>query len=261
MATAETDVKRTQTAERTIRVIIERQQDPQSAPYSEEFAIPWRPGMNVIAVLMEIQRNPKNAKGEAVRPVTWEMNCLEEVCGACTMIINGKPRQACTAIVDRLQQPIRLAPMRTFPVVRDLTVDRSRMFDALKRVKAWIPIDGTYDLGAGPRVPEVDRQWAYELSKCFTCGACVEACPNVNDRTSFIGPFAISQARLFNVHPTGAMHREERLEALTGEGGIHECGNSQNCVQVCPKGIPLTTSIAAMNRDVNRYAFSSWLKK
>ena len=40
--------------------------------------------------------------------------------------------------------------MRTFPVVRDLIVDRSRMFEALKRVKAWIPIDGTYDLGPGP---------------------------------------------------------------------------------------------------------------
>lgn len=74
------------------------------------------------------------------------MNCLEEVCGACSMVINGKPRQSCTALIDQLEQPIRLEPMRTFPVVRDLQVDRSRMFDSLKKVKAWIPIDGTYDL-------------------------------------------------------------------------------------------------------------------
>lgn len=74
------------------------------------------------------------------------MNCLEEVCGACSMVINGKPRQSCTALIDQLEQPIRLKPMKTFPVVRDLQVDRSRMFNALKRVKAWIPIDGTYDL-------------------------------------------------------------------------------------------------------------------
>lgn len=247
--------------QRTVHLIIERQADGQSAPYSDEFIVPWRPGMNVIAALMEIQRNPVNAKGEAVRPVTWEMNCLEEVCGACMMVINGKPRQACSALIDHLAQPIRLHPARTFPVIRDLVVDRARMFDALKRVKAWVPIDGTYDLGPGPKMAESERQWAYELSKCFTCGACVEACPNVNDKTSFIGPFAISQARLFNTHPTGAMHKEDRYEALLGEGGIHECGNSQNCVQVCPKGIPLTTSIAAMNKDVNRYAFSSWLRK
>ena len=50
----------------------------------------------------------------------------------------------------------------------------------LKQVKAWIPIDGTYDLGPGPRMPEKKRQWAYELSKCMTCGVCLEACPNVN---------------------------------------------------------------------------------
>jgi succinate dehydrogenase / fumarate reductase iron-sulfur subunit len=251
----------TATSKKTVHLIIERQDNPNSAPYTQEFEVDYTPGMNVIACLMAIQRNPVDKYGNRVTPVAWESNCLEEICGACMMVINGKPRQACTALVDQLEQPIRLKPARTFPVVRDLVVDRSRMFEALKKVKAWIPIDGTYDIGPGPRMPEKDRQWAYELSRCFTCGACVEACPNVNERSSFIGPFAISQVRLFNEHPTGKMHMEERLEALMGEGGIHECGNAQNCVQVCPKGIPLTTSIAAVNRQVNRYALSSWLKK
>jgi len=248
-------------SKKEIHLIIERQDRPDGNAYTEEFRIPYRPNMNVIACLMEIQRNPKTQQGKDVAPVSWESNCLEEICGACLMVINGKPRQACSALVDQLEQPIRLKPARTFPVLRDLVVDRSRMFKALQQVKAWVPIDGTYDLGPGPRMAERDRQWAYELSKCFTCGACVEACPNVNERTKFIGPFAISQVRLFNTHPTGEMHKEDRLEALMGEGGIHECGNSQNCVQVCPKGIPLTTSIAAMNRAVNRHAIASWLKR
>lgn len=246
---------------RTVHLIIERQKDAESPAYREEFVVPYTPGMNVIACLMEIQRNPVNKNGEAIAPVTWEMNCLEEICGACTMVINGKPRQACSTLVDKLEQPITLRPMRTFPVVRDLVVDRSRMFDALKKVKAWVPIDGTYDLGPGPRMSARDQQTAYELSRCFTCGACVEACPNVNDKNSFIGPFAISQARLFNLHPTGAMNKEDRLEALMGEGGLQECGNAQNCVQVCPKGIPLTTSIAAMNRQVTYHAIGAWLRK
>lgn len=175
------------------------------------------------------------------------------------MVINGKPRQACTALIDKLEQPIRVEPMSTFPVIRDLIVDRSRMFEALKRVKAWIPIDGTYDLGPGPRMAENKRQEAYELSKCMTCGVCLEACPNVNDRTDFIGPAAISQVRLFNSHPTGAMHKEERLDALMEDGGIEGCGNSQNCVRVCPKGIPLTTSIAVINRQTTKRLFSKWL--
>ncbi|MDM5199998.1 succinate dehydrogenase iron-sulfur subunit [Fictibacillus enclensis] len=245
-------------SDKTIKFLITRQDTPETAPYEEEFELEYRANMNVISALMEIRRSPVNAKGEATTPVTWEMNCLEEVCGACSMVINGKPRQACTALVDKLEQPIRLAPMKTFPVVRDLAVDRSRMFDALKRVKAWIPIDGTYDLGPGPRMPETKRQWAYELSKCMTCGVCLEACPNVNSKSDFIGPAPLSQVRLFNAHPTGEMNKEERLNALMEDGGLASCGNSQNCVQSCPKGIPLTTSIAALNRATTFQAFKNF---
>lgn len=245
-------------ATKTVHFIISRQDTPDSAPYQEEFKLEYRPNMNVISALMEIRRNPVNAKGEATTPVAWEMNCLEEVCGACSMVINGRPRQSCSALVDQLEQPIRLEAMRTFPVVRDLQVDRSRMFDSLKRVKAWIPIDGTYDLGPGPRMPEKKRQWAYELSKCMTCGVCLEACPNVNSHSDFIGPQSLSQVRLFNAHPTGAMNKGERLETIMGDGGLASCGNSQNCVQSCPKGIPLTTSIAALNRDTTFQAFKNF---
>ncbi|NHM30518.1 succinate dehydrogenase iron-sulfur subunit [Neobacillus terrae] len=243
---------------KTVKFIISRQETPDSAPYTEEFDIEYRPNMNVISALMEIRRNPVNAKGEKTSPITWEMNCLEEVCGACSMVINGKPRQSCSALVDQLEQPIRLEPMRTFPVVRDLQVDRSRMFDSLKKVKAWIPIDGTYDLGPGPRMAEKKRQWAYELSKCMTCGVCLEACPNVNSKSDFIGPAPLSQVRLFNAHPTGELNKAERLEAIMGDGGITNCGNSQNCVQSCPKGIPLTTSIAALNRDTTFQGFRNF---
>ena len=241
--------------QKRVRFVISRQDTPDAAPFQEEFELEYRPNMNVISALMEIRRNPVNTKGDKTTPITWDMGCLEEVCGACSMVINGKPRQSCTALVDQLEQPIRLEPMRTFPVVRDLLVDRSRMFDSLKKVKAWIPIDGTHDLGPGPRMPENKRQWAYELSKCMTCGVCLEACPNVNSKSNFIGPAPLSQVRLFNAHPTGEMNKSERLEAIMDEGGLVGCGNSQNCVQSCPKGIPLTTSIASLNRDTTLQSF------
>ncbi|SES08508.1 succinate dehydrogenase subunit B [Gracilibacillus ureilyticus] len=245
-------------AEEKITLIITRQDSPDSPSYQETFKVNYRKNMNIISALMEIQKNPVNANGEKRPPVSWESNCLEEVCGACSMVINDEPRQACSTLVDKLEQPITIAPMSTFPVVRDLVIDRSRMFDSLKKVKAWIPIDGTYDLGPGPRMPEKKRQWAYELSKCMTCGVCLEACPNVNSKSDFIGPAPLSQVRLFNAHPTGEMHKAERLDALMEDGGITGCGNSQNCVQVCPKGIPLTTSIAALNRDTNIQSFKNF---
>lgn len=247
--------------QKTIRLKIRRQDGPGKPNRWEEFEIPYREKLNVISCLMEIQKNPVNAQGEKTTPVVWECNCLEEVCGACTMKINGQAKQACSALIDQLAQPIVLEPLTKFPLVRDLMVDRQIMFDNLQKVQAWIPIDGTYDLGPGPRMAETKRRWAYELAKCMTCGACMEACPQVNSRSKFMGPAVISQVRLFNAHPTGELNKHERLEALLDEGGIADCGNAQNCVRACPKEIPLTVSIADLNRETNKFALDRWLRK
>src|SRR3989338_1077 len=241
--------------QKTVRFKIKRRSDSETQPHWEEFDIPYRAGMNVITALWDIAKNPVTANGQKTTQVAWDASCLEEVCGACTMVINGKVRQSCTALIDHLSQPITLEPMTKFPLVRDLRVNRQRMFDALKRVKAWIPIDGTYDLGEGPKLSAQEQQIGYVLSKCMTCGCCVEACPQYNDRSEFVGAAALSQVRLFNLHPTGKMQKEERLETIMGSGGIEDCGNSQNCVEVCPKEIPLTTSIAELNRQTTLYGF------
>jgi succinate dehydrogenase / fumarate reductase iron-sulfur subunit len=246
---------------RSIRLRVKRQAGVDSAPYWEEFEVPYKPQHNVISVLMEIRRNPVTRDGKATTPVVWEASCLEEVCGACTMVINGHVRQACTALIDHLQQPITLEPMTKFPTVRDLAVDRGRMFEALKRVRAWIPIDGTYDLGPGPRVSAETQEFGYALSRCMTCGCCLEVCPQYNDHSKFIGAAAMAQTVLFNMHPTGAMNNDERLEAAMGEGGIADCGNAQNCVEVCPKEIPLTTAIGELGRQTTVKAIRDLLRR
>lgn len=251
----------TQASEATVRLAVLRQANPSAPSVWEAFAVERRPSMNVIFALMQIQRNPVTADGRPTTPVFWESNCLEEVCGSCSMVINGKARQACSALVDSLAEPIRLEPMRSFPVVRDLAVDRSRMFEALQRVRAWVPIDGTHDLGPGPRQSAAEQERRYHLSRCMTCGVCLEACPNFTRGGGFVGAFAINQVRLFNSHPTGALTRASWLDALLGDGGIRECDNAQNCVESCPKEIPLTASIAAMNRDVNRRAIMRLLER
>ncbi|HOE12137.1 MAG TPA: succinate dehydrogenase iron-sulfur subunit [bacterium] len=233
-----------------IRVKVRRQDNPGAEPYWEEFEVESRPNMNVIALLQEIRRNPVNVSGRQVAPVAWECSCLEEVCGACTMVINGRVRQACTALIDQIETPVILQPMRKFPVVRDLVVDRSRMFETLKKVHAWVEIDGTHNLGPGPKRSPEEQMEAYEYARCMTCGCCLDACPQVNDRNSFYGAAILAQVRLFNIHPTGRYEKAERLRAIMQPGGIHECGNAQNCVRVCPKKIPLTTVIARLNGDV-----------
>lgn len=268
----------------TFEVRVLRQDGPGEPSYWERHTVKYEPDMNVISVLQRIAAKATSSDGKHVAPVAWDCNCLEEVCGACTMVINGKVRQSCSALVDRLlgdnPTEIELQPMTKFPVVRDLVVDRGRMFRALQEVKAWIPADGYYELGPGPKVPQSTQEQTYPLSECMTCGCCLEACPQylkielVRDEgetdeqfaarktkaydQGFIGAHAISQAMLFNMHPTGAMNAGERLDALIAEGGIQVCGNAQNCVAVCPKHIPLTTSIARAGRATTFHVLKKW---
>jgi len=190
------------------------------------------------------------------------------------MLINGGTRQACSALVDKLlaEHPaeIELRPMGKFPVVRDLVVNRRRLFRALEKVKAWIPADGYYDLGPGPRQSQQEQQRAYPLSQCMSCGCCLEACPqfqlidvpkkegesemsmvvreNAVFDVEFFGAHAMNQVVLFNSNPTGRNNAAERLDAAMTAGGVQVCGNAQNCTAVCPKHIPLTDSWGRINR-------------
>jgi len=246
-------------AESTIHVRVERRARPDAAPYWEGFEVPHRPMMNVISVLQEVQRNPVNTEGKKVLPVVWECNCLEEICGACTMLINGRVRQACSALVDQIGTTITLEPMSKFPVLRDLLVDRARMFEAQKKIIAWVEVDGTYALGPGPRSSQAEQEERYPLSKCMTCGCCCEACPNYTPGGDFLGPFAMNLVRLFNTHPTGRNEWRRRIETVMGKGGIAYCGKSQNCVEVCPKEIPLVDSLAFVNRQAVQHLLTGWI--
>src|ERR1700738_805716 len=237
----------------TIKVEIKRQSSPDAHATTEKFEVPYRPNMNITSLLGEIALNPVDVTGKPTTPITYDSNCLEEICGSCAMLINGKARMACSALVDKIRvgdEPIRLAPLSKFPVVRDLAVDRSVLFENLKLAKAWVPIDGTYELGPGPRqIPQIQEQ-RYPLSNCISCTICMEVCPQFNDATGFVGAATIAQAKLFNMDPSGSVLKEERLRALAGDGGIQECGFAQNCVQACPKQLPLTDAISDMGRDV-----------
>lgn len=268
-----------------VRVL--RQDAPRQPGYWQQFEVEYEPDMNCISVLQKIAEQAVTADGRRVAPVVWECNCLEEVCGACTMLVNGRVRQACTALVDRLleERPegIELRPMTKFPVIRDLMVDRSRIFATLEKIRAWLPVDSYLDMGPGLRQSQTQQQLAYLYSKCMSCGCCLEACPQFLkielDRApgetaeayearlreanlrSFMGAHAIAQVEFFNSNPIGAMNADERLDALIAEGGIQVCGNSQNCVKVCPKEIPLTTAIGRGGRAATLHTLKKWLDR
>ena len=256
----------------SVRIL--RQDRPGEASYWERFRLPREPGLNITGVLQRIAADPVNISDQQVAPVAFDASCLEEVCGSCTMLINGHARQACSALVDTLlaedSKEIELRPMSKFPVVRDLVVDRRRLFRALEKVQAWISVDGCRDLGPGPRQSPREQENAYPLSQCMSCGCCLEACPQyvlvdvprsldetdsafrtredaVFDR-HFIGAHAMNQVVLMNSNPIGRYEAEARLDAVSAEGGVQLCGKAQNCTAVCPKHIPLTNSWGRIGR-------------
>jgi succinate dehydrogenase / fumarate reductase iron-sulfur subunit len=203
------------------------------------------------------------------------------------MIINGRVRQACSALVDKLlaerPEEIELQPMSKFPVLRDLCVDRRRLFRALEKLKTWIPVDGYYDMGPGPRQSQEEQQRAYPYSQCMSCGCCLDACPqyalievphvagetaeqtaarqNAVFDVNFVGAHSMGQTIYYNSHPTGRLNAGERIDALTQPGGIQVCGNAQNCVAVCPKQIPLTTAIGLAGRAATKRMLSKWFDR
>lgn len=268
-------------------VRILRQDRPGLSNYWETFSLERKPAMNVTSVLQQIAAHPQTASGHRVAPVAYDANCLEEVCGSCTMLINGRVRQACSALVDRLleqhPQEIELRPMNKFPVMRDLVVDRRRLFRALEKLQCWIPVDGYHDAGPGPRQSPDEQEKAYPLSKCMSCGCCLDACPQYSkvelnpqpDESSgqfsqrqdaafdsaFIGAHAMNQAVLVNLNPTGRMTAHQRLDALIAPGGIQDCGKAANCEAVCPQEIPLMTSWGRVGRAATVHLVKSLLDK
>jgi succinate dehydrogenase / fumarate reductase iron-sulfur subunit len=264
-------------------VSVLRQDDPVQSSYWQRFRLRREPGLNITGVLQRIAANPRTTLGEVVAPIAYDANCLEEVCGSCTMLVNGRTRQACSALVEHLladRREIELRPMSKFPVVRDLVVSRRRLFRALEKVKAWMPMDGYYDLGPGIRESPEDQQAVYPLSQCMSCGCCLEACPQYRlveveradgetqqsftirqdelfDRR-FFGAHAMNQVVYYNSHPVGRHNAGERLDSATAVGGVQECGKAQNCTAVCPKQIPLNDSWGKIGRATTLYAIKKW---
>ncbi len=249
---------------RTIQFRIRRQDSPKQSPRWEVFKVPVEPGANVISCLQWIAANPVTADGTKTTPVVWDSACLEEVCGACTMLINGAVRQSCSCLIDEYcpndGDRITLEPMTKFPVVRDLWVDRSRIFNDLIRTKAWVPIDGSWDLGPGPDATVEEQQVRYKLSECMTCGCCLEACPQYIKGGDFIGATIIGQVRFFNTHGVGATLKKDRLDTLMLPGGFDDCGNAQNCVQACPKEVPLTEAIGTIGGQMTIHAIKKFFQ-
>ena len=189
-------------------------------------------------------------------PVAFDHDCREGICGACSMFINGRPHGP-KAMVTTCQLHMRsfkdgdtivVEPWRAkaFPVIKDLTVDRSA-FDRIIAAGGFISVNTGNPVDANAiAVPKQDADEAMAAAACIGCGACVAACKN-SSAMLFVSA-KISQLAIL---PQGKPEREMRVQnmvAIMDEEGFGNCTNTGACEAECPKGISLE-NIARMNRE------------
>ena len=171
--------------------------------------------------------------------LAFRWSCRMGICGSCGMTVNGEPKLTCaTFLTEYLPGPIRVEPLRNFPIVRDLIVDISDFMQKLTRVSPWIVRkDGEKPVADGEyrQTPEEVDEYK-QFSMCINCMLCYAACPIYQLDPKFIGPAAIALAQRYNMDS-----RDEgaaaRLEVLSEHEGIWGCTFVGECTKVCPKQV------------------------
>lgn len=223
-----------------MRVRILRQQFPDSAPYWESFEYDGSADNSVAGVLDYINYHDDivNAEGKGTTRIGWECSCLQGICGACAMVINGKPALACETFVRDLKgKEITIQPLRKFPVIHDLVVDRSSIHDNLKQANVCI---GEYQPSA-----DIDHAHQYAAGKCLKCGLCLEVCPNYVNGHTFFGAAFANDCYLVASRNRAA---DKRIRTAYAQHFGKTCSKSLSCMEVCPMKISTLASMAKLNR-------------
>jgi fumarate reductase iron-sulfur subunit len=170
--------------------------------------------------------------------LSYRWSCRMGICGSCGMTVNGEPKLTCaTFLTDYAPGPVRVEPLRNFPVIRDLIVDLGDFMQKLVRVKPWIVRTAEKPLSSGEYLQTPEEMDEYkQFSMCINCMLCYSACPIYGLDPKFIGPAAIALAQRYNLdsRDEGAA---ERLEVLSEHEGIWGCTFVGECTKVCPKNV------------------------
>jgi succinate dehydrogenase iron-sulfur subunit len=170
--------------------------------------------------------------------LSYRWSCRMGICGSCGMTVNGEPKLTCaTFLSDYAPGPVRVEPLRNFPVIRDLIVDIGDFMRKLVRVKPWIVRQVEKPLTEGEYLQTPDELDEYKhYSMCINCMLCYAACPIYALDSKFIGPAAIALAQRYNFdnRDQGAA---DRMDVLSEHEGIWGCTFVGECTKVCPKHV------------------------
>jgi succinate dehydrogenase / fumarate reductase iron-sulfur subunit len=240
-----------------------RQDGPEATGHMDTHALEGvSPDMSFLEMMDMLNDQIIRAGGE---PVAFDHDCREGICGMCSMFINGDahgPGRGVTTCQLHMRSfndgdTIAIEPWRAqaFPVIKDLTVDRSAFYRVIQ-AGGYISVNtsgNTIDANAIP-VPKEQADDAFSAATCIGCGACVASCKNASAML-----FVSAKVSQFALLPQGQPERESRVQRMVEQmdkEGFGNCTNTGACAVECPKGIDLS-NIARMNRDFMSAAVKS----
>ena len=221
-------------------VKIKRQDNPDSNYYWQSFNYDGPKHVTVSAVLDALNYTDDlfDVDGKAARRIRWECSCMQSMCGGCAMVINGVPALACATFADEVKgDSLLLEPLSKFPVVNDLVVDRSIIYENLNKAKAYL------ENFSNDNLKQFEHQ--YSVAKCLKCGLCLEVCPNYHSGEDFFGAFFANES--FLISSQSADKNDKIIKEYKKHFGAG-CSNALSCHSICPMEIDTITSIIKMNR-------------
>lgn len=221
-----------------IEIAVKRQPSPDEKSYIQNFNYTGDGNLTVADWLTEINQNETKTDR-----IAWECGCLEKKCGACAMLINGRPALACSVFLkdNAVHGKITLEPFSKFPLIKDLIVDRAGMFESMKEMKIWMQEKSFYQY-------TWDRELQYKAGQCLQCGCCLEVCPNFMAGQNFAGAAAMVQSYVDMEQNADDIHRKE-MKKKYRKKFFSYCGQSLSCKTVCPKHLPLDEIQARANNQ------------
>ena len=226
---------------------VERRDNSEVEPYIQTIVYETiNANATLATALTDINNNHYlDETGREVLPIMWQHACLQKKCGACAMVVNGIPRLACNCFLRDYKKDVVITPLRKFPIIKDLVVDRSLLFRNLELLETWIKGEAN--------IADRDNEIVYETSKCLQCGCCLEVCPNFHLEDNFYGAAAF-------VPTTGVLASisAEYKKDIIDKYNVHiyeGCGKSLACQKICPAGIDIEHML------INSNKISFWKRK
>jgi succinate dehydrogenase iron-sulfur subunit len=204
--------------------------DKDSDGHFQTYTVPYREDWVVLDALNHI-------KDQIDGTLTYRWSCRMGVCGSCGMMVNGEPKLTCATFLSNYGDgPVRVEPLRYFPVIRDLVTEFSDFMTKLKRVKPWL-IRRDQQEPATEYLQTPEQLDLYkQFSMCINCTLCYAACPVYGLDPVFAGPAAIALAQRYNLDSRD-QGSDERMAILAHPEGVWGCTFVGECTRVCPKHV------------------------